>query len=77
MNTTAKVIVGFVIGAAFGAVTGLLMAPSTGRTARKNLNKKAKKFVKRIEGLVQKDVKGKAVRSASHSKNGKAPATVK
>ena len=69
MNTTAKVLVGFLVGTALGAVTGLLMAPNTGRTARKNLNKKAKKLVKQLETFVGKE-KG---RVSSSVMNGKAP----
>jgi len=76
MNTAGKVIAGFLIGTAIGALTGLLLAPSTGRTTRKNINKKAKKLVKRIEGLIAKEkkrVSQKASQVSAHAKNGKAP----
>lgn len=52
MNTEAKVIAGFLIGAAIGMVTGLMIAPTTGNTARKNLNRKAKKLVRKLEGYM-------------------------
>jgi gas vesicle protein len=76
MNTTAKIIIGFIIGAALGSVTGLLMAPTSGKTARKNLNKKAKKLVKQMESAFGKQpvAKGrrKTTQTGAHLKNGKA-----
>jgi gas vesicle protein len=79
MNTTAKVIVGFLVGAAIGSLTGLLMAPSTGRTTRKNLNKKAKKLVKQLELALGKQPvskqRKKASQVAAHLKNGRAQVT--
>jgi gas vesicle protein len=74
MNSTGKIIIGFVVGAAIGTVTALLMAPSTGKTARKNINKKAKKLVKQIESAMGRQQKRKVTHVGSHSKNGKAPA---
>jgi gas vesicle protein len=76
MNATGKIAIGFLIGTAIGTLTGLLLAPTTGRNTRKNINRKAKKLVKRIEGFVgQKKVgeKKKGTVATSHSRNGKAP----
>jgi gas vesicle protein len=72
MNTTAKIIVGFLIGTALGTATGLLMAPAAGTRTRKDLNKKAKKLVKQIEGIVTTETK-KRTATSGHIKNGKAP----
>jgi gas vesicle protein len=75
MNTTGKVIVGFLLGSAIGTAVALLMAPSTGKTTRKNLNKRAKKLVKKIEGVIgreKKRVTQKAAQVGNHAKNGKA-----
>lgn len=73
MNTTLKILTGFLVGAALGTATGLLMAPTTGTRARKNINKKAKKLLKQIESLVAKEKK-RASRStvAKQVRNGKA-----
>jgi gas vesicle protein len=68
MNTTGKIIVGFVAGAVLGTITGLLVAPTTGR---KNISKKSKKLMKQLASYV----KGKQERpraSGAHNKNGKA-----
>jgi gas vesicle protein len=79
MNTTAKVIVGFVVGAAIGSLTSLLLAPSTGKTTRKNLNKKAKKLVKQLQGALGQQPVGKQRKKTSpvtsHLKNGRAQVT--
>lgn len=75
MNSSGKILIGFLLGALFGSATALLMAPTTGRTARKNLNRKAKKLVKKIEPAVGKEKK--RTTSASQSKNGKAEVAAK
>ncbi len=46
MNTTMKVLGGFLLGTAIGTVTGLLVAPDSGERTRKLLTKKSKKFSK-------------------------------
>lgn len=74
MNTTSKVIAGVVLGAAIGMIAGILVAPTTGNRTRKNINKKAKKFVRQIEGYL--GIKHKTTRKTRqqpvHSKNGRA-----
>ena len=70
MNANGKVVLGFLIGTAIGTVTGLLLAPTTGLRARKNINKKAKKLVKQIQGLMG-DKKRKVTRSTGHVSNGR------
>jgi gas vesicle protein len=70
MNTNVKVVIGLLTGIAIGSITALLMAPASGLRTRKNLNKKAKKLVKQIEGLMGKQTKRRV--STSHAKNGRA-----
>jgi gas vesicle protein len=52
MNTTGKVIAGILLGATIGTLAGLLIAPTSGFRTRKNLNKKAKKLIKQLRGLM-------------------------
>ncbi|HYC85883.1 MAG TPA: YtxH domain-containing protein [Chryseosolibacter sp.] len=65
---------GVLVGAALGSIAALLLAPATGLRTRKNINKKAKKIVKQIEGMVYgKPKKRLSTASAtSHAKNGRA-----
>jgi gas vesicle protein len=72
MNTSGKIMIGFLVGTAIGTLTGLLLAPTTGRTTRKNINKKAKKLAKKLEGYIGIEKK-KATQAAGHVRNGKAP----
>ena len=37
MNTTAKIIIGVLAGAAAGAITGILLAPDSGKNTRKKI----------------------------------------
>jgi gas vesicle protein len=68
MNTTTKILAGFLVGTMLGAITGLLLAPATGKRTRKNIEKKSKKLAKQVAGYVGMS---KPVRAAHH-KNGKA-----
>ena len=70
MNTTAKIITGFLIGTVIGAVTGLLVAPATGKKTRRDIEKKSKKLAKQVAGYV--GMGSKTLRTAPHTKNGKA-----
>lgn len=72
MNSTGKIILGFILGTVIGSATGLLIAPTTGRNTRKNLNKKAKKLVKQIEGAMGREKKKLTQQASAHIKNGKA-----
>jgi gas vesicle protein len=69
MNTTAKIITGLLIGTVIGAVTGLLMAPASGKKTRKDITRKSKKIAKQVAGYVGA---GEKIKQAAH-KNGKAP----
>jgi len=74
MNTNAKIVTGFLLGAVVGTVTALLLAPATGLRTRKSLNKKAKKIVKQIEGIVSGKPRRKVTHASTsaHAKNGRA-----
>ncbi len=72
MNTSGKVLVGFVFGALLGTMTGLLVAPHTGRTMRKNIGKRSKKLAKQLKSYIGK---AEAVQKNVHRKNGKATVT--
>jgi gas vesicle protein len=75
MSTNAKIIVGFLLGTAIGTITGLLMAPATGTRTRKNINRKAKKIVKQLEGMIGLQTgkpKRKLATASAHVKNGRA-----
>lgn len=72
MNTkTGKIIAGFVLGSLIGVATGLLLAPTTGKQARKKIGKKSKKIAKQVAGYIgmEKTIQG----ATSKQKNGKAP----
>lgn len=70
MNTTSKIITGFLVGTVIGAITGLLVAPATGKKTRKDIGKKSKKLAKQVAGYVGKSEKPN--RTTPHTKNGKA-----
>ncbi|MEQ9413560.1 MAG: YtxH domain-containing protein [Cyclobacteriaceae bacterium] len=44
MNTKTKVIGGFIIGAALGAASGLMLAPISGRKTRKKLKEESRRL---------------------------------
>jgi gas vesicle protein len=70
MNTTGKVITGFLLGAMVGAITGLLAAPVTGKRSRKTLEKKSKKLVKQLSqyvGIKNKPQRGRPARNGKAS----------
>ncbi len=67
MDTTSKVITGFLLGAIAGTIAGLLLAPEPGENTRKKITERSNKLVKQVAGYI-------GVRSfqGEHSKNGKA-----
>lgn len=74
MTTNGKILLGFLFGAVMGSVAALLSAPATGMKTRKNLNKKAMKMVKQIQGLIGTGKTGEKKKTghAAHAKNGRA-----
>lgn len=55
MNNTVKILAAFVVGSAMGIAAGLMMAPTTGKQARKKLGKKSRKLAKKLAGMVKKE----------------------
>jgi gas vesicle protein len=68
MNNAAKVIMGFVLGSLIGMAAGLLIAPTTGKQARKKIGKQSKKIAKQVAGYIGVEEK---VHGTSKRKNGK------
>jgi gas vesicle protein len=71
MNSAIKFIAGFLLGGACGMAAGLLMAPTTGKQARKKLGKKSKKLARKMAGLIRKEEKFQG--ATARKKHGKAP----
>lgn len=78
MNKTASALLGFLAGAAAGAITGILFAPEKGVKTRKKMGKKVKEVsedfsssvddqIKKLEGQI-KDLKEDAVKHAEKIK---------
>lgn len=66
MNTSAKILGGFLAGAALGAVAGILLAPDSGANTRmkvvdesKRLTDKLTDSISKSLGLIQKEAKSK------------------
>ena len=70
-DETGKIIAGFVFGSLIGVATGLLLAPTTGKQARKKIGKKSKTLAKQVAGYI--GMKNTIQGTASKRKNGKAP----
>ena len=71
MNTTAKIITGFLLGAVVGTVTGLLVAPSPGKKTLRNLEKRTKKLAKQLAGYIGVSGSTQRTAPASQVKNGR------
>lgn len=54
MNSTTKIIGGFLAGAMLGVATGLLMAPESGKRTRKKIMNKSKKLTDEVAKSVTK-----------------------
>ncbi len=57
MNNNVKVILGFTVGAAAGALTGLLMAPQSGKKTRKMISTESDKFKDSVGDMVAETLK--------------------
>jgi gas vesicle protein len=54
MNTTGKIITAAAIGAAIGAVAGMLFAPHKGSKTRKKICDESKKFTDEVKSAIAK-----------------------
>lgn len=57
MNNNVKVLLGFTVGAAAGALTGLLMAPQSGKKTRKMISSESDKFKDTMGDMVADTLK--------------------
>ncbi|MGE0773141.1 MAG: YtxH domain-containing protein [Cyclobacteriaceae bacterium] len=75
MNTTSKVIGGFIVGAAVGAAAGILLAPDSGRKTRQKISDESRKLSDQLSSAMSrtldsaKDVYNKKLEE--YAKNGK------
>ena len=53
MSSTSDTLLAFLLGAAAGAATGLLLAPNTGTTTRKRIKKSIAELQERGEGVYE------------------------
>lgn len=74
MNNAIKYIAGFLLGSAFGLTAGLLLAPTTGKQARKKISKKSRKLARKMAGYVGMEDKFQG--ATAKRKNGKTPVGV-
>ncbi|MFZ6011614.1 MAG: YtxH domain-containing protein [Bacteroidota bacterium] len=71
MNTTSRIIAGFLLGTAIGTLTGLLFAPKSGKSTRKDIGKRSKKLARQVADYVS-SFRGEDPESLKpHVKNGK------
>ena len=69
MNTTVKLIAGFLFGSVCGLAAGLLIAPTSGKQARKKISKKSKKLARKMAGYIGMEDKDHV--APARRKNGK------
>jgi gas vesicle protein len=72
MDTTGKIVTGFLLGAIAGTIAGLLIAPERGSETRKIIGKQSSKLAKQVAGFIGM---GNMQLSRAHSKNGKSSVT--
>ena len=56
MNTTTKVLAGFLVGVAAGAAAGLLLAPQNGSVTRRRLSKESERLIDSLTANVKDTV---------------------
>jgi len=69
MNSTVKIVTGFLLGSITGLIAGLLVAPTTGKKARNRIGKKSKKLARKIAGFMRMQAEAEPV--AAKRKNSK------
>lgn len=61
------------MGSVVGMAAGLLLAPTTGKQARRKISKKSKKLARQMAGYIGISMEEKFDRFPAKRKNGKAP----
>jgi gas vesicle protein len=74
MNTTVRLIAGFLLGSVCGLAAGLLIAPTSGKQARKKISKKSKKLARKMAGYI--GMEDKDYGAPAKRRNGKSPVEV-
>lgn len=55
MSNGGNVLVGVLAGAAIGVVTGVLIAPASGKETRENLSKQSEELLSNVKDLINKE----------------------
>ncbi len=55
MSNGGNVLVGVLAGAAIGVVTGILIAPASGKETRENLSKQSEELLTNVKDLINKE----------------------
>ncbi len=71
MNNTVRFISGLLVGGLLGLGAGLLLAPTTGKQARKKIGKRSKKLARKLAGYIGTEHEFEKV--SAKRRNGKAP----
>ncbi len=66
MSNGGNVLVGVLAGAAIGVVTGILIAPASGKQTRENLSKQSDELLNNVKDLINKEKE--AVKEAVNKK---------
>lgn len=66
MSNGGNVLVGVLAGAAIGVVTGILIAPASGKETRENLSKQSEELLSNVKDLINKEKE--AVKKTVNSK---------
>jgi gas vesicle protein len=66
MSNGGNVLVGVLAGAAIGVVTGVLIAPASGKETRENLSKQSDELLNNVKDLINKEKE--AVKEAVNKK---------
>lgn len=71
MNDSMKFITGLLVGGALGLGAGLLLAPATGKQARKKIRKASRKLARKMAGYM--GLEQEVQRVSVKKRNGKTP----
>ena len=56
MNTTSKIIGGFIVGAAVGAAAGVLLAPQSGRKTRQKISDESRRMTDQLSNAMSRSL---------------------